>query len=164
MNMYKVLPVFACLLLLIVSCGGGGSSSSPTSASGPIDAAGVWSFTGQLTKNTCELDALSPISGDITLTQSGAIVTTGRVDLSVERGSSWFFYYAGTVTGNNVSLSAKDPYVFRRGGMVTHFGSGIEIQNIQNNTGTGSMNVTGQCIQGCSGSCQTIWSGSWTRQ
>ncbi|PIE34275.1 hypothetical protein CSA56_07770 [candidate division KSB3 bacterium] len=163
MNLYKVLPVFACLLLLIVSCGGGGSSS-PTSASGPINVAGVWSFTGQLTNNACNLDAVSPISGDIDLTQSGAIVTTGRVDLSVERGSSWFFHYAGTVTGNNVSLSARDPYVFRRDGRVTHFGSGIDIQNIQNGTGTGSLNVTGQCIQGCTGSCQTIWSGSWTKQ
>ncbi|MBD3306070.1 hypothetical protein GF339_06760 [candidate division KSB3 bacterium] len=155
------------LLLLVVVVGGGCSDDGSDSPTSPLAAStnvtGVWNFAGQLVRNSCELDALSPISGNISLNQSGLTVSTGRVDLIVERGSSWYFYYAGTVTGNNVNMSATDPYVLRDGGTVIHFGSGIDIQNIQNNVGSGSLNITGQCIQGCTGSCQTIWSGTWTK-
>jgi hypothetical protein len=69
-----------------------------------------------------------------------------------------------TVSGNNIHMAATDPYVYRNAGEVIHFGSGIDIQNIENKAGTGSLNVTGACIEGCTGSCQTIWTGTWTKQ
>lgn len=158
-----LIRVVALLIIIVVSCVGCGGDGG-TSPFTVLDVAGVWNFVGQLTRNTCNLDAISPISGDITFNQSEAIVNTGRVNLSIERGSTWFFYYAGTVTGSNVSMAATDPYVYQSGGTVIHFGSGIDIQNIQNNVGSGTLNVTGQCIQGCTGSCQTIWTGTWTKQ
>ena len=103
MNMYnkRLMIVLVCMLLMVVSCGGDGGSS-PTSVSSPINVSGVWSFVGQLTRNTCNLDAISPISGSISITQTGSIVETGRVELRVvTTGATWSFFYAGTVTGNN---------------------------------------------------------------
>lgn len=154
------------LLMVVVACGGcdSDSSSNPTGPLTITNVAGPWSFSGQITRNTCNLDAYSTLSGTITFTQSGSSVSTGRVDLSIGRDLNWWFYYAGTVTGNNVILAATNPYVLRSGNTVIHYGSGIDINNIQNNAGSGSLNVTGQCIEGCTGSCQTIWTGTWTKQ
>lgn len=163
----RFVSVGVLLLMIVAVCAGcdGSSNSSPTSPLSFINVAGPWYFAGQLTRNTCNFDAISPISGTITFNQSDAIVNTNRVALSVVRsGATWDFIYAGTVSGNNVSMAATDPYVFQSGGSVIHFGSGIDIQNIQNNVGNGSLNVTGQCIQGCTGSCQTVWTGTWTKQ
>ena len=158
----RIIIFLACLLLFVVACsddGDGGNPISPLSA----NVSGAWTFTGQLTRNECELNAYSSINGDIYITQSGSRVSTPRVDLLVEYGESWFFYYAGTATGSRVSMAATDPYVLRDNGTVIHFGSGIEMQNINDHSASGSLNVTGKCIQGCTGSCQTIWTGTWTR-
>ena len=160
----RMVIFLACMLLFGVSCNDddsdGGNPISPLSTT---NVSGAWTFTGQLTRNECELNAYSSINGDIYITQSGSRVSTPRVDLLVEYGESWFFYYAGTTTGSRVSMAATDPYVSRSDGAVIHFGSGIEMQNINDHSANGSLNVTGKCIQGCTGSCQTIWTGPWTR-
>ena len=159
-----LLSVVLCLMLLgLVSCSDDDGDSITLST--PINAAGVWDFAGQLTKNTCELDVTSPISGGITFNQNGSIVNTSTIYLSLTRDdTTWNFRYAGTVTGKSLSMAATDPYVLQQSGAVIHFGSGIDIQNINNNAGTGSLHLTGQCIQGCTGSCQTIWTGTCTKR
>jgi hypothetical protein len=146
--------------LIGISCGDGDDSTEPG-----LDVSGVWRFVGVLTQNACDLDTFLSLSGDISFTQVGSSVSTPVVYLSIIRnGSDWFFTYAGTLTGNDISMAAVDPYVLQSGGVVIHYGSGIDIQDIENNSGTGSLNITGSCIQGCTGSCQTIWTGTWEKQ
>jgi type 1 fimbria pilin len=163
-NFNKCLTLAVILTLgLLMSCSD--DNDSPTSPLGPVNVSGTWSFSGQLTKNTCEFDTGTSRTGKFTFTQTGSNVSTGRVDHSDlgEGGEGLYFYYSGTVNGNSVSLAATDPYVLQNGGEVVHFGSGMEIQNISDDSGDGSLNITGQCVQGCSGSCQTIWTGTWTK-
>jgi hypothetical protein len=153
--------VFICMAaLMLTACGDDDDDNDITGPVGPINVAGPWSFAGQLTKNTCNFNVASTLTANITFNQSGTTVSTPRVDFSFGP----YFYYQGTVSGNNVSMAAVDPYVSQSGGSVVHLGSGIDIANIQNNSGSGSLNLTGQCIQGCTGSCQTIWTGTWTKQ
>ncbi len=163
MKMQKMGCVFllVCVAAALVACGS--DDNSPSSPSILSTVGGVWRFAGQLTQNACELDAYSPVTGDVTINQAGSIVNTPVVYLTIERGSRWYFTYAGTVSGSNVSMAAVDPYVFRSGSRVIHFGSGVDIRNVSNNVGSGTLNVTGSCIQGCTGNCQTIWSGTWTK-
>ncbi len=163
MRKFKKRFVFALLLMVvgIASCGGG--SDSPTTPSGPVNVSGLWNFDGRLTRDTCyDLTPGSRFTASITFFQSGSTVTTRQVDITIG-GMNMFFTYRGRVTGNNLSMAAVDPYVWQDGGSVIHLGSGIDIQNIRNNAGSGSYNLTGQCIQGCTGSCQTIWTGTWTK-
>ncbi len=137
----------------------GGSTTGP---SGPINVEGLWRFVGQLVSDSCEFTA-GPFNGTFQFYQTGSTVTTSRIDLTIG-GTDMFFTYRGTVTGSTVSMAAVDPYVIQGGGIVFHLGSGIDIQNIQNNSGSGSFNLTGKFIQGDSGTCQTVWSGTWTKQ
>ncbi len=157
----RLVVVLALMLVGVVSC----SSSSDPSGPSILDVAGIWNFVGQLTQNTCNLDAVSTLGGNMTFNQNGSAVSTGQISLGIiNGGSAWSFIYSGTLTGSNVSMAAANPYVLTSGGTVIHFGSGIEVQNIQDNAGTGSLNITGACIQGCTGGCQTIWTGTWTKQ
>ena len=152
--------VLICVLGMVITSCGDDDDDGPTSPSGPINVAGLWNFVGQLTRNACNLNVPTSLVANITFIQNGATVSTPRVDFSFGP----YFYYQGTVTGNNVSMAALDPYVSQSGSTIIHLGSGIDISNIQYDTGSGSLNLTGQCIQGCTGSCQTIWSGTWAKQ
>lgn len=152
--------VFLCMLALVMTACGDDDDDDITGPSGPINVAGLWNFSGQLTQNSCNFDVPATLIANIIFNQNGSIVSTPRVDFSFGP----YFYYQGTVSGNNVSMAAVDPYVSQSGGSVIHIGSGIDIANIQNNSGAGSLNLTGQCIQGCTGSCQTIWTGTWSKQ
>ena len=153
----RMVIFLACVLLFGVSCNDD-SGDSPTMPLVPANVSGVWTFSGQLTKNACDFDTASSISGDITIYQSGDNVSTGRIEfLDMD------FIYAGTVTGNSLSMAAVDPYIFQSDGSTRHIGSGISIQNIKDNSGSGSLNLTWKCIQGCTGRCQTVWTGTWTR-
>ena len=156
----RLMLMLALMLVFVVSC----SSSSNSTGPEILDVAGVWGFIGQLTQDTCGVGAgYSSLIASITFNQSGNSVSTGRVDFALGNFQP-YFTYAGTLTGNNVSMAAVDPYVLQDGGTVIHFGSGIDVQNIQDDAGSGSLNFTGACIQGCTGSCQTIWSGTWAKQ
>jgi hypothetical protein len=148
------------LVVGIAALSGGGDDGD---SGGPLSVAGVWKFAGQLTQDACDIASGSGFTANMSFYQSGSTVSTRQIDLTIG-GTHMYFTYAGTVTGNNISMAAVDPYVLQGGGTVIHFGSGIEVQNIKDNSGPGSYNITGSCIQGCSGGCQTIWSGTWTKQ
>ncbi len=141
---------------------GGGDDDDDDSDGGTISVFGDWEFTGSLIQDGCDFGAGSSFSGSLNFIQNGSNVAIPDVTLSVG-GTSMYFSYAGSIRGKNVSLAAVDPYVWQSGGTVIHLGSGVEIQNIKNNAGSGSFNITGDCIQGCTGNCQTAWSGNWTR-
>ncbi len=155
----RLIVVLVLMLVGVMSCK---KSSSDPSGPSILDVEGIWSFVGQLTQDTCGFGVNSLIAS-INFNQVGNNVSTGRVDFTFGNFQP-YFSYAGTLTGNNVSMAATDPYVLSGGGVVEHFGSGIDVQNIQNNAGTGSLNFTDACIQGCTGSCQVIWTGTWTKQ
>lgn len=150
-----------CLLGMMTACGGDDGGSSATSPSTPLNVTGTWGFSGQLSSNTC--NNTSPTQSrvaSIPLSQSGTSVTSSAVIFE----SGIYFIYQGSVTGNSLNMAARDPYPFQDGGTVIHLGSGFNIQNIQNNSGSGSFNLTLAYVQGGTGSCQQVWSGTWTKQ
>lgn len=149
-----------CLLGMMTACGGDDGGSSATSPSTPINVTGTWNFSGQLSSNTCNTTPAQSAVLAIQLFQSGTTVTSSQVVF--ETGA--YFTYRGSVAGNSLNMAAVDPYVVQGGGMVIHMGSGFAIQNIQNNSGSGSFNLTLAYVQGGTGSCQEVWSGSWTKQ
>lgn len=156
----RFVAVLVLMLATLVSCSDDGDDNPTIPATSAVS--GQWAFLGQLTNDTCELTS-GPFNGTFQFNQSGSTVTTPQIDLTIG-GLDMYFTYQGTVTGNSVSMAAVDPYVLDNGGTVFHLGSGINIQNIQNNSGSGSFNITGQFVQGGSGSCQTVWTGTWTKQ
>ena len=155
--------VVTLMLFALVSCHSDNDDDA-TSPSTILDVSGLWNFVGQLVQDACGMNASAGgFNGTFQFNQSGTTVTTPRIDMTVG-GTGLYFYYSGTVSGKNVSLAALDPYVFTSGSQVIHLGSGIDIQNIENNVGQGTLNLTGQIVQGGTGSCQTIWNGTWTKQ
>lgn len=154
--------VLVCLSLLgmLTACGGDDGGSSATSPSTPINVTGTWNFSGQLSSNTCNATPAQSYRLIVPLSQSGTAVESAPVVF--ENGI--YFIYRGSVTGNSLNMAAADPYPFQDGGTVIHLGSGFNIQNIQNNSGNGTFNLTLAYVQGGTGSCQEVWSGTWTKQ
>jgi hypothetical protein len=156
---------FICVLMAVMMLATACGDDDPTGPATPANVDGVWEFQGVLSLNTCEFEAAQTISGSATFNQNGTEVSTPRLGLNVIEGIEMTFVYYGTVTGNAVSMAAVDPYVAQDGDIVIHYGSGIEVQDIEDDSdGVGSLNITGACIQGCTGSCQTVWSGTWTKR
>lgn len=142
----------------LTSCG----KDDPVRPNEPIDVNGLWNFVGEVTKNTCNFDPGSPHTSSLTFSQTGAVVSTPRVYFNFGPD----FVYQGTVNGTTVSMASQEPYVIADDDGVVHLDSGIEIADIEDNSGNGSLKITSTVIQGGNGSdgCQIIWTGIWTKQ
>ena len=164
MKSYKTwLTIFLVLILtILVSCGGD-NGSSPTAPLGFINVAGNWSFSGQMTLNTCRFAWPASATMLISVAQDGqnlrGQITGGNI---INQGSM-----AGTVTGNSFELVATRPQTQTIDGCTVSFGGGLNVNNIRNNSGTGSINSTVDPVGGdCSGfqlPCSVVHTGTWTR-
>lgn len=139
-----------------------GDDDNGSSGEGTLSVSGVWSFSGQKTSDTCtELfnfpnTATETIDVAQDLTALVAIHVNGNI-----LSGGWQF--EGRVRGNSFELAASNPNVYIDGELTIHEGCGFNVNNISDNSGTGTMNVTIECISGCREYCQTVWTGTWTR-
>ncbi len=128
-----------------------------------LDVAGEWVFEGIVTADTCSfLDTGFPeeTSERILMFQDNTTLSAEHRLGDVLRGN-WDF--SGTLRGDVWELAANNPNEVTEDGCTYSLGSGMEAHSINNNKGNGTFNVTINTISGCSGACQIVWSGVWTR-
>ncbi len=128
-----------------------------------LDVTGEWVFEGTVTADTCSfLDTGFPedTSERILMHQDNTTLSAEHRLGDVLRGN-WAF--SGTLHGDVWELAANNPNEETEDGCTYSLGSGMEAHSIDNNKGNGTFNVTINTISGCSGSCQIVWSGVWTR-
>ena len=161
----------ACLVVIlagVAACSGDGTSTTPSE---PSDVAGTWSFAGQRLGDTCEALGywqLQNLTSPTTLTEVLNVTGTGN-PLSGQHVSgnlltgTWQF--SGLFINTGFSLAVLTPNVSDVGnGCILQERAEMLVPAIQDNQGLGTFSVSYAGEGTCSGSCQAVWSGIWTKQ
>jgi len=131
---------------------------------GSLPVFGNWEFSGDVLKDTCDflMPGLPTTAREaLNIEQSGSGLTASHQLGNVLQGE-WRF--TGKLTDNNFQLTSVNPFTGTSGFDCTYsMTAEVNVENIVDNSGIGGLliNVTG--VSGCSGSCQGVWPGTWTR-
>lgn len=128
-----------------------------------LDMNGEWVFSGDISADTCwfvDMGYPTSTSERILVHQNGTAITAEHRLGDVLRGN-WTF--AGSAGSDTFTLAATNPLTETYDGCTVSLGAGMDAHSVQDRTGNGTMNITANAIEGCSGSCQIVWSGTWER-
>ena len=160
-----------CMVVILAGITACNSSSTPTTPSQPSDVAGTWSFVGTKLSDTCQdlgywqLQNLTPpttLTEILTVTATGNPLIGQHVTGNLLTGA-WQF--SGVFVNTGFFLTVLTPNVYNAGnGCTLEERAEMIVPAIQNNQGIGTFSVSYVGVGTCSGSCQAVWSGIWTKQ
>ena len=156
------------ILIGVASCSG---DSTPTTPSQPSDVAGTWSFVGQRLSDTCQALGywqLQNITPPTTLTEVLNVTATGNPLIGQHVSGNLLtgtWQFSGLFINTGFSLAVLTPMVYPAvNGCILQERAEMLVPAIENDQGLGTFNVSYAGTETCSGSCQAVWTGIWTKQ